>query len=139
MHQRTASDHTGAKWRGTCIYRPGGASQSLKQSQGTLCIYISPCVHASLLQLALAIYCSYRYVSESIACRALSEALQYVQPIQKRNDTSRVSLVDSWLDCPLNSPRKLRACAFSRTYDIPPPLFIIIIITSAMQDIVGRA
>ena len=126
MHQRTASDHTGAKWRGTCIYRLGGASQSLKQSQGTLCIYISPCVHASLLQLALAIYCSYRYESESIACRALSEALHRTERISLCSADSEAqrylsrSLVR--LDCPLNSPRKLRACALSRTYDIPPPL-----------------
>ena len=35
----------------------------------------------SLLQLALATYCSYRYESESIACRALSEALHRTERI----------------------------------------------------------
>ena len=35
----------------------------------------------SLLQLALATYCSYRYESGSIACRALSEALHRTERI----------------------------------------------------------
>ena len=68
MHQRTASDHTGTKWRGTCIYRPGGASQSLKQSQGTLLV----CMHAACLPAYLLLeYVLLAQARPTMSCIAL--------------------------------------------------------------------
>ena len=48
--------------RGTCIYRPGGASESPKQSQGTLCTSLLVCMHAACLPACLPAYLLLEYV-----------------------------------------------------------------------------